>query len=127
MRKLSKHKRLDIFYKAVIGFVAGIVFILLLLQLVILVPSVQIKLKNLTITALSKQFEAKVSIGQFRIGFPKKLKIGDVLISATGKDTLVYVGNITLDVGLIPLLRHKVVLKSIGLKDGKGDFGKLLA
>ncbi len=127
MPKLSKHKGLDIFYKAFIGFVAGIIFILLLLQLLILLPSIQNKLKYLTITAISKQFDAKVSIGQFRIGFPKKLKIDDVLISTTVNDTLVYVGNISLDIGLIPLLRHQVVLRSIGLKNGKGDFGKLLA
>ncbi len=46
IKQLSKHKRLDILLKTSIGFVFGIILILLLLQLVIMIPAVQNKLKK---------------------------------------------------------------------------------
>ncbi len=97
-----------------------------MLQLIILLPPVQNKLREFSVSAIQKQVNAKVSIGQFHLGFPKKLKVSNILIEKTESDTLLFVGNSSVNISILPLLRHKVVLQSIELKDGQGDIGKLL-
>jgi hypothetical protein len=97
-----------------------------LLQLITLLPPVQNKLRDFSVSAIQKQVNAKVSIGHFHLGFPKKLKVSNILIKKTESDTFLYVSSFSLNLSLLPLLRHQVVLQSIELKDGRGDIGKLL-
>ncbi len=100
--------------------------ILVLLELIILLPPVQRKLKTETEKALHKQLNADISIGAFRLGFPKTLKVQDILIAGDQNDTLAYLGEFSVNIGLLPLIRKQVVLQTIALHDGKGDIGKLL-
>ena len=117
---------LDVSYKVLLSFIATLVLILFLLQLLILFPPVQNKLRNIAASTLHDQLKADVSIGQFRLGFPKKLNVRDVLISADQSDTLLYIGDFSVNIQLLPLFRNDIVFQRIELSNGKGDFGKLL-
>jgi hypothetical protein len=98
-----------------------------LLQLIILLPPVQHKLKSISVSTMQEQLNAEVSIGDFRLGFPKKLKIHDILITGKASDTLVYLGEFSVNIELLPLLQKQLIVQSAGLRNGKGDIGKLLA
>ena len=102
-----------------------VVFLLLLLQLVILLPVVQKKLKSITISAVEDQILADVSIGQFQLGFPKKLSVNDILISQSNFDTLLYIGRFSVNIELLPLFRKKIDAQKIELINVNGDFGRL--
>jgi hypothetical protein len=92
-----------------------------------LLPPVQNKLKSVAVSVMQDQLLAEVSIGQFTLGFPKKLNVEDILITKPGPDTLFYLSKFSVNIALLPLLKHQLVIKSIELKQGKGDFGKLMA
>jgi hypothetical protein len=94
--------------------------------LLIRIPAVQNKLKNESEMALQKQLNCDVSIGQFRLGFPKKLKVSDILISENKSDTLFFLGEFSINVELFPLLDHKIIARKIELKGVKGEVGRLL-
>ncbi len=98
----------------------------MLVQLVILLPPVQRKLKQVTESALEERLDAKVSIGGFRLGFPKKISIENLSITTQQSDTLLYLGSFSLNVGILPLLNHNIVFQHILIDNGQGDFGKLI-
>lgn len=106
---------------------AVIIGLLLLLQLLILLPPIQRKLKTETEKALETPLNAKVTIGDFRLGFPKKLKVQNILIASQNNDTLAYLGEFSVNIRVLPLLRKNIIVQNIGLRYGKGDIGKLLA
>lgn len=97
-----------------------------MLSLLIRIPAVQNKLKNESELALQKQLNCDVSIGQFRLGFPKKLKVSDILVSKNKSDTLFFLGEFSVNVELFPLLDHKIIAQKIELKGVKGEVGRLL-
>jgi len=126
IKKLSRHKGLDRLYKTLLSILLGTVFLLLLLQLLILLPPVQNKIKKEGISALQSNLDCDVDIGNFRIGFPKKIKVNDICISKNN-DTLFYLETLSVDVKLFPLLKKKFVVDQIGLSNGQGDFDKLIS
>lgn len=107
--------------------VLSIIGLLILLQLVMMLPPVQRKLKTVSVSLLNEQLNAEVSIGDIRLGFPKKLKVHDILIAGTATDTLAYLGEFNINIELWPLLHKHLIVQSAGLRNGKGDIGKLLA
>ena len=80
----------------------GIIVLLLLLQLVITIPAVQQKLKTVAVSTLQEQLNSDVSIGNFRLEFPKKLKVNDILVAQNNSDTLFYLGECSINVKLFP-------------------------
>ncbi|MCB0823330.1 MAG: translocation/assembly module TamB domain-containing protein [Bacteroidales bacterium] len=105
---------------------AIIIALLLLLEILILLPPVQRRLKSETESALETQLHAKVNIGGFRLGFPKKLKVQNILIEDEKSDTLASLGEFSVNVRILPLIRKKVVIQNVGLKKGKGEIDALL-
>ena len=103
------------------------VVLLLLLQLVIMIPAVQRKIKDETSKALQEQFNSDVTIGRFRLGFPKKLNVSEILVLKNRYDTLLYLGEFSISIKLFPLLYHKIVADKIELKNLKGNFELLAA
>ena len=89
-------------------------------------PAVQKKLKDISSKALQEQLNSNVSIGGFLLEFPKKLKVSDILISTNDSDTLLYLGEFSINIELFPLLNRKIIAKKIELANIKGNIGKLL-
>jgi len=81
--------------------------------LVILIPAVQNKLKNAVISVLKEQLNSDVSIGQFRIGFPKKLKVSEILVSQNESDTLLYLSEFSVNIKIFPLSVIKLLPKKL--------------
>ncbi|NOX48530.1 MAG: hypothetical protein GXO89_16300, partial [Chlorobi bacterium] len=118
---------MDILIKAIIGFFLFISFSLLLVALLIRIPAIQDKIRDKVETALNGQIEAKTTIGYFRLGFPKKIIVHDVLIQEGKTDTLAYLGEFSVNIKLFPLFKHEIIARKIKLKNMKADVGKLMA
>ncbi len=112
--------------KAFTGFFLFVILLILLLVIIIRIPAVQKKLKDISSTALQEQLNSNVSIGGFRLELPKKLKVSDILIATNESDTLVYLGEFSVNIELFPLFNRKIIAKKIELINAKGDIGKLL-
>lgn len=97
-----------------------------MLQLVIIIPAVQNKIKNASVSVLQEQLNSDVTIGQFRLGFPKKLKVSEILVSQNESDTLLYLGEFSVNIRIFPIIRKQIILQNIELKNGIGDFGGLI-
>lgn len=104
----------------------GIIVLLLILQLAILLPPVQNRLKLIGVEAIENVIDANISIGSFRVEFPKKLKVNNILISKNTSDTLFYLGEFVINIRLLPLLKKTVAVQKIEIRGGQGDIDDLL-
>ncbi|MEZ5195141.1 MAG: translocation/assembly module TamB domain-containing protein [Bacteroidales bacterium] len=125
-KRTSKHKALRLVFKIISGIIAGIVLILLLLQLIVLIPAVQNGIKNKAISVLQENLNSKVTIDKFRLGFPKKLEVHQMLIASSENDTLFFTGKISIDIDLLPLLKKKISIRKLEVSHVKGDIAKLI-
>ena len=98
----------------------------LILVLIIRIPAIQNKIRDKAETVLNEQLQAATTIGYFSLGFPKKLKVHDVLIKKGETDTIAYLGEFSVNIKLFPLLNHKIIAQKIELKEVKADIGKLI-
>jgi len=98
----------------------------LIIKVTILIPSVQTKLKDITANAMEEQLNSDVSIGEFRLGFPKKIKVNDILVAQNNSDTLLYLGEFSINIKLLPLFSHKIIARKIEFENLKADIGKLM-
>jgi len=126
IRRIVKYKPLDLLLKAVTGFFLFLFIILFFLSLIIRLPAVQTKLKNETESLLQEKLNCDVTIEKFRLGFPKKLVVSEIIVSKKN-DTLLSLGEFSIDIKLLPLLSKKIVARNIELKNTKGDVGRLLS
>ena len=100
--------------------------LLLLIKLVIQIPTAQNLLKQVVTSTLSEQLNNNVSIEKLYLKFPKKLAIQKLLITENNSDTLVYIEEFSLNLRILPLLKHQIVIQDIELINGQGDIGKLV-
>ena len=96
------------------------------MALLLRIPAIQNKIKYKAEATLNEQLNAKTTIGYFSLGFPKKLKVHNVLISKGEADTLAFLGEFSININILPLFNHKIIAQKIELKNVKGDIGKLM-
>jgi hypothetical protein len=80
-----------------------LLFFLLLVGLILL-PPVQQFITSKTTGYLEKKLGARVSVGRLYIGLPKNVVLENVYLGDKQQDTLLYGGNIKVDVSIIDLL-----------------------
>jgi len=96
----------------------GIVLcLLLLLYILIQVPAVQNFARMKVVAYLEGKLHTKVQINKLSLDFPKRLVLEAVYFEDQQKDTLFSGGNIQVDIALLKLIRSKVEINYIGLKD----------
>lgn len=102
-----------------------VVFLLLFFLLIaglILTPPVQQFITNKATAYLQKKLDTKVSVGRLYIGLPKNVVLENIYLEDRQKDTLLYGGNIKVDISLINLILgrgvniNRVVLENITVK-----------
>ncbi len=64
---------------------------------------------------LESKLHTKVIIGELSIDFPKKIVLKNIYLEDQHRDTLLFAGNLNLDVNLWGLFKHKVVVNDINL------------
>ncbi len=112
----------------------AVVFVLLLfvllfgtVALLLYVPSVQQFAVNKASEILSKQLETEVSVGKFHLRPFKTVVLGDVLLRDHRADTLIYAGNLFINVGglsNINIKENKFFINELKLKNAYVNFYK---
>lgn len=101
------------------------IFLVLLLYILIQIPGVQNFAKNKIVSYLQNKIKTKVEIGKFSLDFPKQIVLQNVYFEDQHKDTLLYGGNIRVDISLFKLLSNEVDLQYLELDNFKANIYRI--
>ena len=104
-------------FKVLAWITGSLLFLLLLIYILIQVPAVQNFARQKLVSYLSKKTQSRIEIKKLSLDFPKRIVLEGVYFEDQKKDTLLYGGNIQVDIALMKLLRSKVEISYIGLTD----------
>ena len=110
---LRKSRR-RIFLKALLW----ILGVILLLPAAVYIPFVQDFLKDTACSIIEKSTGMKVEIGKFRLRFPLKVSLQDLLVTPHPGDTMAQAKEALVDVRMLPLLHLDVQVEKLQLTDG---------
>jgi len=94
-----------------------LIFILLLVNILIRIPSVQNYLTGKATNYLEEETGAEVNLDKVLISFPKDVLLQGLYLSDERKDTLLYAGEIRVNVGVWDLLWNKIYIDKFSLKN----------
>ncbi len=94
---------------------AGIIFLLILVYILIQVPGVQQFAKNKVVAFLENKLKTKVEIDRLSIAFPKRIVLKGVYFEDQQKDTLLSGKELRVDIALLKLLQNEVDVEYIEL------------
>jgi len=97
--------------------IAALVVIILLIAIILLIrtPMVQNFARKKIVSYLQSKLHTKVEIGNLYIGFPEKVVLKNIYLEDLQKDTLLYGGNIEVDISMFRLLKNELKLNEINL------------
>lgn len=104
-------------FKTLAWITSSFLFLLVLLFILIQIPSVQNYARKKVVSFLESKIHTKVLISKLSLDFPKRIVLEGVYIEDQKKDTLLYGGNIQVDIALLKLIKSKVEINYIDLKD----------
>jgi len=100
------------------GYVLGSLLLLVFVLLVALqFPSVQTRIAHIATSWLSGKLGTTVQIDRVSIRFLDHVRAKGIYIEDLDKDTLLYAGQLDVDINLLKILSNEVNLEEIGLKD----------
>ncbi len=99
--------------KIVAWIASGIVLLILLVILLINIPSVQNYVIDKITATVSSKTNSIVSIGKVGISFPKSVFLREVFLNDQQKDTLLYAGEIAVDIDMFALIKGDVSLNKV--------------
>ncbi len=105
------NKYLKIFLK----FLAEFLIFILLLLLCLRLSFVQTKLANIATNIIAKNTNTVLRIDKVAINFVDNVSLKGIYAEDTNKDTLLYAGNINVDLGIFNLLRKKVDVENVNI------------
>jgi translocation and assembly module TamB len=95
----------------------SVVLLLVMIILIIQIPSVQNKITQKVIASLQEKIHTPVKLKRLYVSFPKKIIIEEFYIEDQAKDTLVYVGSLSVNTNLLGLLKNRVEITEIKSED----------
>jgi len=107
--------------KALFWFFSILILVFLVLFLLLLIPGIQNILTSKAEKYLTEKLQTKIEIGAVRLSVPKAVLLKDVYVEDLSKDTLWYSNVIRADVNMLGLLRKKVHVNTLELKDVTGN------
>ncbi|TVR41403.1 MAG: translocation/assembly module TamB [Cryomorphaceae bacterium] len=101
----------------VLLFLAACTMLLLLLVGAILLPPVQTWVVKKAANYLENKLQTTVTLHKIYIAFPDELVIKGLYVEDQQQDTLLYLGELKVDIAMTALLRSKVQVNYVGLRD----------
>ncbi len=95
----------------------GLLTLVLLLFIFINLPVGKRVVRNQVQSYLSKKLKTKVEIGSVDYSLPKWLKIENVYIEDQQKDTLIFGGELSVDLNMLKLIQGNTDIKKVALKN----------
>src|SRR4051812_2553463 len=96
-----------------------VLFLILFIVLVLLAlqtPPVQNFARKQAQAFLQKKLKTRVEIGRIYIGFPKDIVLASIYLEDRKKDTLLYGGDIRVDLDMWKLLKSDIAIQEIKLE-----------
>ncbi len=95
--------------------------LLLLTSIILLIrlPSVQNRITQRAVHFLENKIGTKVQLQNIFIAFPKEIVLKGLYLEDQSKDTLLYVGELSIDTDLWGLMHKSIELNTIDLRDAK--------
>ena len=103
------------YLKYFLKFLGGILILLLLLLVSLRLPYVQTKLAQIATDFIAKKTNTVLTIDKVAINFIDNVSLKGIYAEDLNKDTLLYAGNINVDIGIFNLFRNKVDIENINL------------
>ena len=104
--------------KSIGYFLLGIIALLLILMLLIQVPAVQNWVVGKVTNTLEERLGTEVDIAHVDIDFIKKISIEGIYIEDQKQDTLLYLDDLVVDIGLFSLFGQEIVFDIAKLEGG---------
>ncbi len=89
-------------------FLLGLIILVLLIPVFLYIPFVQDKAVKIVTGKISESTGMKVGIGRFRLGFPLKVSLDDVIVIQENADTMLTARSAAASVKILPLI-HGVI------------------
>lgn len=88
--------------------IISIVALVVLLTAALYIPAVQTWVKDFALDKVNSSTGMNISAGRFRLKFPLDISLGDVCVIEQSGDTMATLGNLSLSVRLLPLLKGDI-------------------
>ncbi|MEO8414519.1 MAG: translocation/assembly module TamB domain-containing protein [Ginsengibacter sp.] len=101
--------------RVVLWIIASIIFLIILALLLIQTTPVQNFARKKIVSYLENKLKTKVAIGKLDVAFPTALSLQNVFIEDQSKDTLLYGGELKVDISMLKLLKKDIEIQEISL------------
>jgi hypothetical protein len=113
----KEHKILRKTLKVIMWVVIALVFLFIVVAVLIQIPAIQNKITGYAIALVSDKTQTRIEIDKVGISFPKSVFLKGIYLEDINKDTLIYAGEIKVNIALRDLLRNKINVNAISLND----------
>lgn len=104
--------------RKLIMWISCIVFsLVIVLPCLLYIPFIQNGVKNITSYFVNNNTSMQMEVDRIMLKFPLKLSVDGVLVLDEVRDTMLYADNMELDVNVLPILKKKVDIRSLSLKE----------
>ncbi|HEY9364085.1 MAG TPA: hypothetical protein VIQ00_12525, partial [Chitinophagaceae bacterium] len=118
-KQTTKNKRsfLSKLLRVFAWIIASVIFLVILILILIQLPAVQNFGRKKVVNYLEHKLKTKVAIGRLDIDFPTTLSLQKVYFEDQSKDTLLYGGELKVDINMFRLLKNDIQIKEIALNN----------
>ncbi len=103
--------------KVTVWIAIGFVVLFILIALLIQFPAIQNKITGYAVNFVSSKTHTRIELEKIRISFPKSVVIKGLYLEDLQQDTLLYAGEVKVNIGLIALLKNKIDINSFVLEE----------
>lgn len=103
--------------RVVAWILASLIFLIILILILIQVPAVQNFARKKVVSYLENKLHTRIEIGKLDIKFPTALSLQNIYIEDQAKDTLLYGGELKVDISMFKLLKSDIEIQAISLNN----------
>ena len=103
--------------KVLLWIIGCLIFLIILALILIQTSAVQNFARKKIVSYLENKLKTKVEIGELNIKFPTALSLQKVLIQDQSKDTLLYGGELMVDISMLKLIKKNIEIQEISLNN----------
>lgn len=103
--------------RVVAWIISSLIFLIILVLILIQVPAVQNFARKKVVSYLENKLHTKVEIGKLDIKFPTALSLQNIYIEDQSKDTLLYGGELKVDISMFKLLKSDIDIQEISVNN----------
>ena len=97
--------------------IIGFVILFALIAILIQIPVIQKRIVNLAISYVSDKTHTRVELKKINISFPKSVVIEGLYVEDLNKDTLLFAGEIKINISFSDLLNNNIHISSLALEN----------